>query len=1827
MVSGNWPRLLSILALLALAIPLAVVQPASGDGEDDRHPILEKTELKYPNLSFMLNQLVARVEAGESLPEEAAEDSPVHQGSSMAVTIYLSDHVADAVQFLEDTGGDPRNVGEDYIEAYVPVTLLGLASEQPGVSRVRLIVPPQPLQSAPPVTGQGVQAHGSAAWNQAGYRGQGVKVGIIDTSFAEFVDLMGTELPATVQARCYPDIGVFTQDPADCDLGNVHGTIVAESVIDIAPEVSLYIANPQSPGDLQAAADWMVSEGVSVINHSVGWVFDGPGDGSSPVSNSPLRTVDRAVAGGIVWINAAGNEGETTWFGRYSDFDGDALIDFDGADEFNTILPSGACNVEAQLRWEDSWGGATRDFDLYIVDTFTGEIVAGSEDTQSGEAGDVPYESLSLPFSVNEGDDQYALAVVHHSGSAPDWLQLTVWGANSIEHYSERGSITNPAESANPGMLAVGAAPWYDVHTIEPYSSRGPSPDGRVKPDIVGADCGETALRPLDQDNCGFSGTSQAAPHVAGMAALVRQRFPELTPEGVSEYLKDHTERRAAIPNNTWGYGFAQLPAHDAVAPTPLQDVVFAEPSWYSVQLQTYIARHMVEHGYGYTTSAVTGSSLDLLQGLRDGDNHVLMEVWPTHQSEIWDAAVAAGEILDLGTSLGHDWRSAFVIPAYLQEQYPGLDNVEDLKQHRYKDLFATAETGGKARLVSCVAGWDCEQVNRQQIEGYGLADHVHIVNPDSGAVLDASLRDAYQSGEAWLGFQWGTSGTALLLDLVRLEEPEYSDECWRTTRACAYQDATILIGANSGLLDRAPDVADFLREWDFSVDVHLKSVSRWQADNPDASMEDTTLYWLSNNVATWSEWVTEEAAAGILATLPEPTDECGQTLTGDGSVSGEWAEGCNSQASGRGYAQYYTFTLAQESEVTVTLESSDADTYLYLRAGEARSGEFLYENDDDGGTTRSSIQETLGAGTYTIEATTYSAGETGSFTLTVSGLGATGTTPPGPEPTDDCGQMLTGDGSVSGEWAEGCQSEVSGRGYAQYYTFTLAQESEVTVTLESSEADTYLYLRAGEARSGDFLAENDDHESSTSRSLIARTLAAGTYTIEATTYSEGEAGSFTLTVAGLGTTTTPGPEPSDPCGQTLTSDGTVSGQWAAGCESEQRDGRHARYYTFALDQESEVTITLESSEADTYLYLRAGQARSGDFLHQNDDLEAGNTNSRVTATLEAGDYTVEATTYGAGETGSFTLTPSGLGTAAGPTPSVPALWFDAESQPFDDSRVRFAVSYAIDQELINQIFWDGRGDLQSPVPDALFPQWTTELDDPGVLQEWHLYDPEESRRLLSDAGYADGLETRMHVLPRWAQWAEVIAEMLAEVAIIVDVVISDPARIAELGQVSHQSMIVAPLQGFGGDVAAFIREHFTDEGQHNYSRLASDLPEEILSEFVGTEDPERRRELVYNLQNYLHDWWFLVPLPAPPTPPASTDPCIEPLAGLVTIIGDWDEDACASEVPGRGYARYFSFTVAQASEVTITLESSEADTYLYLRAGEDRSGEPLHQNDDLESGNTNSRIQETLEAGAYTIEATTYSEGETGSFTLTVAGLGTTATTPGPDRAALVALYNATDGPNWVNNGNWLSDEALGEWYGVTTDGGGRVTRLDLNTNQLIGEIPPELGSLSNLQWLEVGSGSFSCNAQGCEPWSPSANRLSGEMPAELGDLTNLRRLNLSANQLSGEIPSELGNLANLEVLRLTGNRLNGEIPSELGSLPSLENLNLSFNQLSGEIPSELGDLANLRSLNLSGNQLSGEIPPALGSLDGLQSLALSDNRLSGETPSDWGTSAIWNI
>ena len=246
--------------------------------------------------------------------------------------------------------------------------------------------------------------------------------------------------------------------------------------------------------------------------------------------------------------------------------------------------------------------------------------------------------------------------------------------------------------------------------------------------------------------------------------------------------------------------------------------------------------------------------------------------------------------------------------------------------------------------------------------------------------------------------------------------------------------------------------------------------------------------------------------------------------------------------------------------------------------------------------------------------------------------------------------------------------------------------------------------------------------------------------------------------------------------------------------------------------------------------------------------------------------------------------------------------------------------------------------------------------------------------------------------------------------------------------------------------------------------------------------------------------------------------------------------------------------------------------------------------------------------------------------------------TVANPDRAALVALYNATDGPNWVNNENWLTHAPLGDWYGVDVDGRGRVVGLDLSGiwnaeerryegHNLSGPIPPELGSLTNLQSLHLSNNALSgpiptelASLAALRSLSLWDNSLSGPIPTELASLTNLRSLSLNYNSLSGAIPPELGSLTNLGILRLDFNALRGPIPTELGSLTNLRVLVLTSNALSGPIPTELGSLTNLRVLVLGHNALSGPIPTELGSLTNLRDLNLTVNNLAGPIPPELG-------
>ena len=196
-------------------------------------------------------------------------------------------------------------------------------------------------------------------------------------------------------------------------------------------------------------------------------------------------------------------------------------------------------------------------------------------------------------------------------------------------------------------------------------------------------------------------------------------------------------------------------------------------------------------------------------------------------------------------------------------------------------------------------------------------------------------------------------------------------------------------------------------------------------------------------------------------------------------------------------------------------------------------------------------------------------------------------------------------------------------------------------------------------------------------------------------------------------------------------------------------------------------------------------------------------------------------------------------------------------------------------------------------------------------------------------------------------------------------------------------------------------------------------------------------------------------------------------------------------------------------------------------------------------------------------------------------------------DRAALKALYEATDGANWTTRTGWGAIDTttdLGTLHGVTVDTGSRrVTSVNLRRNQLSGTIP-DLSALTSLQRLRLDN-----------------NQLSGTIPATLGNLTSLQELYLYLNQLRGPIP-DLSALTSLQRLRLDNNQLSGTIP-DLSALTSLQRLFLHKNQLSGTIP-DLSALTSLQELYLYTNQLRGPIPD-LSSLTSLTHLNLDDTQL----------------
>jgi len=303
--------------------------------------------------------------------------------------------------------------------------------------------------------------------------------------------------------------------------------------------------------------------------------------------------------------------------------------------------------------------------------------------------------------------------------------------------------------------------------------------------------------------------------------------------------------------------------AQEATPEPEKETIIFSDLNWPSAEVQARAAAYIIEHGYGYPTELVTGDTVSLWAALVNNDTHVTMEIWPAQQE--WLEDVDEGTLVALGTSLDTGWE-AWVIPQYVKDANPGLVSVTDIPE--YAHLFVTADSRGKARFVTCVPGWACEQVNAAKVEAYDLTDVVDVLNPGSGASLFADLEAAYAKGEAWIGYMWHPTPLSVGLDLYILEEPPYSDECWATTKACAYPEARVMIMVNSSLPPRAPEVIAFLEKWTFKAADQVATEVWMEENNEDSDVG--ALWYLRNFRDVWASFVPADVAERVDAALAD---------------------------------------------------------------------------------------------------------------------------------------------------------------------------------------------------------------------------------------------------------------------------------------------------------------------------------------------------------------------------------------------------------------------------------------------------------------------------------------------------------------------------------------------------------------------------------------------------------------------------------------------------------------------------------------------------------------------------------------------------------------------------------------------------------------------------------------------------------------------------------------------------------------------------------------------------------------------------------------------
>ena len=444
------------------------------------------------------------------------------------------------------------------VQALMPVSALRRAALLDPVAQVRMPPKPIPLQGFPPTVSEGVQLTSAMSLQVGGITGMGVSVAVIDSDFLGYT---AGELPLTVNAVSFRSDGLI-------DVGTTgHGVACAETIMDMAPDVDLHLLAVQTVSDIETALEWADSNDIDIVNISMG-VFEGPFDGTHSLD----KVVDRVRANGTMVVVSAGNHAQKHWAGDYLDADGDSLCEFGPADEGIGITVTDPTQpITAHLSWFQTAGPTgqkaevtNRDYDILLLDS-TSQVIARSAVTQNGN--DPPTELLvAFPPAAGAYEIQ-VLAVSSNIPTGPTDALIIFMGLLDIDPVNQvveeslltpgtaAGALTVAATRGNASLGIAGIID-YAVDTLEDFSSHGPTVDGRMKPDIAAPNFTVTSIATQSP----FSGTSAAAPHVAGGAALLKSEDATRTADELETVLL-----RLATDQNV----FSPIPKTDSTLADP----------------------------------------------------------------------------------------------------------------------------------------------------------------------------------------------------------------------------------------------------------------------------------------------------------------------------------------------------------------------------------------------------------------------------------------------------------------------------------------------------------------------------------------------------------------------------------------------------------------------------------------------------------------------------------------------------------------------------------------------------------------------------------------------------------------------------------------------------------------------------------------------------------------------------------------------------------------------------------------------------------------------------------------------------------------------------------------------------------------------------------------------------------------------------------------------------------------------------------------------------------------------------------------------------------